>query len=433
MFQEEEIPYIQVLTVRIMDLDQFLQDVQENPINTASPVLNLSGKGVTRLLPSFGRLTSLTELTLSFNYLRNLPITIGNLENLELLCLSENALRDLPPTFVNLTKLKSLNLYANCLRYVPEALKELRALERLYLDSNPFREVIEFQSNWKSLTTLSILDCRQGSISPTVNNLAELRTFNMGGNSWKTLPDLEGLVSLRNLSINDMSDLETLPESLSQLESLTFLSCSNSKLCCLPSWIGSLTSLEFLEVGNNHLEELPSSIGEMRSLQTLRLHDNKLTSVPKTLGKISELKFLELDHNPIESLPTALFDHNPNLILTTTGIDKLRLSGEAQPQQQSPKKFFDPQTLAILSARKLVPLKGLTKLTDLPKPCIELIESAKECSTLHCRGVFIRGGGKEGRRMVEFGSSLQNWKNSVAVDTHTCDYLCTDEKPLNMS
>ena len=77
--------------------------------------------------------------------------------------------------------------------------------------------------------------------------------------------------------------LSFLPESISSLQKLQFLSLANNALSFLPESISSLHNLRELSLSNNQLFSLPESISSLKNLQELYLDNNKLSSLPENV------------------------------------------------------------------------------------------------------------------------------------------------------
>ena len=424
-------------------------------ISEAEKMLFISDRNVTRLLPAFGRLTSLTILRLDRNGLVSLPRFFGKLTNLEDLSLTSNEIRYLPASFSKLTKLTNLYLHSNFLNEIPHALTKLTSLKHLDIDNNPLQKDIVFPPNWSSLKLLSIEGCNQNSISPTINNLVNIITLSIGENYWHTLPSMEGLTQILDLSIHDMElPILDLPESIKYLTTLENLGCQGAGLSKLPDWLPNLSCLLELELTDNHLKELPENIGNMQSLKTLELSNNQLRKIPKSLARITTLLSLNLTGNKIDSFPIALYEQNPDLYLIVDDDDDdedfdfdaylnddnkdeeedlsdLETS-ESTVKEDIQLKAKQPQSLEVQVARRLVKQKEKLTPADLPPSCLELINSAKECSTHGCDGIFIRGGGVEESFFVQFSKHLDDFfMRPVLVDKHTCDFRCQKGSPQN--
>lgn len=425
MDKKKVIALNEIARVQPVHRDMHSENEITQDIEITNQFLDLSRRRLVSLLPAIGMLTEINTLNLDSNSLQTLPAAITNMANLEILSLRDNRIQDLPAAFVKLTKLRYLDLTFNRLARLPDALSGMPSLDDLYLEHNPFEQEIEFPRNVKRLLDLSIVDCNQRTVSPTINHLESLCNLAIGRNTWKALPPMKGLSRLANLTITDMKvPLVTLPESLRDLTYLVYLSCRNSGLHYLPEWIGNLPSLEVLDLHGNCLKEIPSSIGRLQRLTTLMLQSNQLTTVPKSIATIPELSFLDLEDNPTKYFPSALFKQNPLLMILTTRNDPLTSNPHPNPPVNR-----EPQRLDVQAARRLASHKENLTKDDLPDSCLELVGSAKQCSTLNCNGIFIRGGGVEEQRVVRFGlheteTEDLSSSNPVLIDEHTCDFEC---------
>lgn len=102
------------------------------------------------------------------------------------------------------------------------------------------------------------------------------------------------------------SGLETLPESIGDLDALETLQVEENALTSLPKSIRNLSSLKCLWLGGNHLTTLPESIGNLKSLQYLIIDDNHLTTLPESIGNLKSLRTLRLKGNQIKTLPETI-------------------------------------------------------------------------------------------------------------------------------
>ncbi len=93
-------------------------------------------------------LLELTQISLKWNRLKNIPSEFTNLKKLELLELNNNAIETLPDGIENLTSLKHLNLNINSLRTLPKRIVKLKQLEYLNIKNNKYLELTEEQINW---------------------------------------------------------------------------------------------------------------------------------------------------------------------------------------------------------------------------------------------------------------------------------------------
>lgn len=103
----------------------------------------------------------LTELSLSYNKLTEIPESIFNLTKLKKLNLSSNRLTELPGSIAKLTNLTTLSLWNNKLTDIPESITKLTNLTRLDLSYNQLMKLPESIVN---LTKLKELDLSNNPI-----------------------------------------------------------------------------------------------------------------------------------------------------------------------------------------------------------------------------------------------------------------------------
>lgn len=93
-------------------------------------------------------LLELTQISLKWNRLKDIPNEFTNLKKLELLELNNNAIETLPDGIENLTSLKYLNLNINSLKILPKRIVKLKQLEYLNIKNNKYLELTEEQRCW---------------------------------------------------------------------------------------------------------------------------------------------------------------------------------------------------------------------------------------------------------------------------------------------
>ncbi|AES96297.1 resistance domain protein, putative [Medicago truncatula] len=170
-----------------------------------------------KLSSSIGHLKSLRYLDLSDGKFETLPKSICKLWNLQVLKLDHcRKLQNLPNNLIRLKALQHLSLN-DCwsLQQLPNNLIHLKALQHLYL--------------FGCLTSI-FDDCS------VIEGLGE---------------DLQHVTALQELSLIDLPNLTSLPDSLGNLislQELRILRCP--KLICLPASIQSLTDLKSLYIHN---------------------------------------------------------------------------------------------------------------------------------------------------------------------------------------
>jgi Leucine-rich repeat (LRR) protein len=160
-------------------------------------------------------------------------------------------------------------------------------------------------------------------------------SLNLNGCVLDSLPEsLRSLTTLTQLDVNG-SRLTVLPEWLGGLTGLTSLGLSRNRLAALPDWLGDLTGLTQLFVGGNQLSGLPQSLGNLTALRRLDLSGNRLTVLPDWLGGLPALTRLDLIGNPLTILPDWLGnptvrEHPPGVALHAwTGDAPVAVTGAA--------------------------------------------------------------------------------------------------------
>jgi len=190
---------------------------------------------------------------------------------------------------------------------------------------------------------------------PDLQNLIEAAqrdgalSLNLNGRAMDSLPEsLRSLTTLTRLDVNG-NRLTALPDWLGDLTGLTSLGLSRNQLAALPDWLDNLAGLTELWVGGNQLSGLPQSLGNLTALRRLGLSRNQLAALPDWLGGLSDLTWLDLSGNRLTALPDWL----GNL----AGLTELRVSGNQLSGL--------PQSLGNLTALRRLDLSG-NRLTALP-------------------------------------------------------------------
>ena len=72
------------------------------------------------------------------------------------------------------------------------------------------------------------------------------------------------------------NQLESLPDTLSELTRLTRLNLGHNRLTALPGAVYSLKELQVLQMNNNQIESIDDKICEVNMLNNLNLAHNKI-------------------------------------------------------------------------------------------------------------------------------------------------------------
>jgi internalin A len=268
----------------------------------------LQGLGLTSVPEWLGKLTDITTLDLSENYLTSVPEWLGNLTALTTLDLSENQLTSVPESLGNLTALTILDLSVNQLASVPKSLGNLTALTSLDLGRNQLASVPESLGNLTGLTGLDLGRNQLASVPESLGNLTALSTL--------------------DLAINQLGSV---PGSLGGLTALTSLDLRRNQLGSVPESLGNLTGLTSLDLGENQLGSVPESLANLTALTILRLGSNQLTALPALFANLlADGLLLVLEGNP-------LADPLPRLVArgATELATYLRSLHDAEPQYEA--------------------------------------------------------------------------------------------------
>lgn len=110
-----------------------------------------------------------------------------------------------------------------------------------------------------------------------------------------------------SLKLNNC-ELNSVPENIIKLHSLTELDLSFNNITSLPNDIGNLTSLTKLNLSNNKLKSIPDSIGNLISLTNLNLSRNHLTSIPDSFSNLKTLSILNLNVNRLNQISEKIWN-----------------------------------------------------------------------------------------------------------------------------
>jgi Leucine-rich repeat (LRR) protein len=240
--------------------------------------------------------------------LKKLPDSIRNLKELSKLSLDDarNLTVDGILPLRGNRKLKTLQLFTSQeeINKLPEFIVEnIPSLEHLTVGGS----VSSLPESLGKLTQLLGLDlsCRHLEVIPeSIGELCLLTTLTVAGSQKiKSFPEaaIAKLTELRRFMVSDTPKLQTLPESLSSLKQLVYVSiwmCPT--LTEFPASFEEWT-IERLTIARcRTFSHLPDSIGNLKSLKSLIVIDcQRVQSVPDSLTRLSSLVELKIQGYPM--------------------------------------------------------------------------------------------------------------------------------------
>uniref|UniRef100_UPI00375205FD leucine-rich repeat domain-containing protein n=1 Tax=Flavobacterium sp. TaxID=239 RepID=UPI00375205FD len=158
----------------------------------------------------------------------------------------------------------------------------LKNPEKVYRLNLGNQEISLSDNDWSKFINLEYLSLQNDHLTEiplAITNLKTLKTLDISGNDFKTLPiEFEKLVNLEELYLNNEKNIN-LPKTLAVL--------------------AQLPNLKTLHLENDNLSKLPAEILAFKNLENLYLNHNKLKQIPQ-VQTLDHLKYLDLNDNKIE-------------------------------------------------------------------------------------------------------------------------------------
>jgi protein-tyrosine phosphatase len=127
--------------------------------------------------------------------------------------------------------------------------------------------------------------------------------------------------------------LEIIPDTITDLSSLTNLSLAFNQIKNIPNSFLSLVALKHLDLSHNFLSEFPEPIIALTGLERLVLSHNEIPSVPENITKLEKLKEFHITNNQLTSLPQDIVNipHVNNIDVSCNWIMAENLDEEFLP------------------------------------------------------------------------------------------------------
>ncbi|XP_069603010.1 leucine-rich repeat and calponin homology domain-containing protein 2 isoform X4 [Ranitomeya imitator] len=197
-----------------------------------------------------------------------------------------------------------LNLSGRKLRDFPGTGYDLTDTTQADLSKNRFAEIPLDVCLFAPLETLNLYHNCIKCIPETIKNLQMLTYLNISRNLLSTLPKYLFDLPLKVLVVSN-NKLVSIPEEVGKLKDLMELDVSCNEVQILPSQVGKLHSLRELNLRRNNLQVLPDDLS-LLPLVKLDFSCNKITEIPVSYRKLRQLEVLILDNNPMQMPPAQI-------------------------------------------------------------------------------------------------------------------------------
>ncbi|WBW71620.1 adenylate cyclase [Schizosaccharomyces osmophilus] len=340
------------VNLKVLDMSNNLRPPRGKPLSILRrlEVLNVARNDIYELDPVIfsGRSRStLKEFHCSLNKLLFLPYSIRYLTHLTVLDLSYNNFVTFPLIITELSALEILNFSHNNLYEICSEIDRLGNLKELYLQSNDLSGHLIQQLG--SLRKLEIIDLRFNSLSH-INALSESPNLKEIRASCNLISHHE--FPCRSATYLDFSHcpLTILELPSNGYSSLVYLDTSHGKLVTLKdSMLESLVNLETLNMSYNHFVQIPDSISHLQNLKFLYCTNCEISHVSPELGKLSKLTLLDMHANNIKVFPEEVWQISTLKMvnLSSNILEKIKLPmAGAKPLARSVSQLKIMRTLS---------------------------------------------------------------------------------------
>ena len=137
-----------------------------------------------------------------------------------------------------------------------------------------------------------------------VNSLGYESPLHLGTQTWNTgrLKVFVGTYTPNGAGITT-TQIQSLPESISNLDELVTLYLEWNHLTMLPQTFTGLSGLKNLYISNNKIEYLNSDFGDLTELKILDAGYNYISEIPDSFINLENLEYLWLFNNDIDYIP----------------------------------------------------------------------------------------------------------------------------------
>ena len=256
--------------------------------------------------------TSLKDLRLSGNKLRDLPLELHIMSQLSVLHLKDN---NFGATMHEVIETFSIPELLDFLKQ----LHETETTQVLSLQDRGLTDIPGIVKRCKDLKKLDFSKNQCKHISSFVGLLVHITDLNLRGNRLKDCPVEIGTMTKMKLFDLGENRLKMVPDCLASLHRMNLLWLDNNAISKIPTWVADLESLQYLNLDYNKVQTLEQNFGHLRSLRTLLLRSNDLLQFPESVCNITDLEELNLnDNKKLFVLPGAILQLRS---LTTLQMD----------------------------------------------------------------------------------------------------------------
>lgn len=213
---------------------------------------------------------------------------------------------------------------------------DLSKIKELTIGTRRSDQALDIKTLEKVLTEATILeklDIRSFKIAEfpaiaTQNHT--LKILRLEYNDLETLPNsISNLVALEHFSLSN--PLQELPETFSQLKNMKILSLNNVEFKEFPKSLFSLSKLTILYISGkykreNNITELPDMFDRLPNLTELGVTAAALSKLPNSIATLHKLTNVSFSHNNLTSFPEALTS-NVNLSFVDISSNPLQWNG----------------------------------------------------------------------------------------------------------